>query len=234
MCQGSQSRLPDLGIPKQMVRVNGEPNIRRTHRLIGELADVRSITTVGWPRLARAVDSLVTIPDPGQCILDGIDQTRFLWSSGRVVVLLGDVVFSRAALAGIFSDERDLFFAGTSDLSTAGGEVFGFAASGLRAREEAVGALVSCPCRSVRYGGSQGGHLRRLLWWIQQCRGLRPLSNHQSVVGPDADQLDFDHEMTWCEELYLGIDDWTDDIDTPADLDQLPELSRCARSEEQC
>jgi hypothetical protein len=233
MCQGSQSRLPDLDRPKQLLEVAGEPLLVRTHRLVRELCPGAAITTIGRAALERASDVLVTLPDPGNCIVDGIEQTRWCWGRDRTVVLLGDVAFSRAALAGIFADERQFFFAGTADLSPSGGEVFGFS---VRDRVAAwVQHIVgTCPCREINYSKAQGGHLRRLLWWAQRELNLRPASNHQAVVGPKAEPVPLEEEQTWCRELYRVVDDWTCDFDTPTDLEKLPEISDCATAEERC
>lgn len=209
-----------LDRPKHLLPVAGEPILCRTQRLLEELEPAASIAVIGWPALARAAVSLVTLPEPGYCVLDGISQTGFLWGTGRVLVLLGDVVWSREALAGVVADNRRLFVAGTRDLSPSQGEAF---ALSFADREEVEVELATCPCRVSGTGSplgfrkAQGGHLRRFLWWAQRRRGLKP-----------------PRKQDWCPEIYHPIDDWTDDIDTPRDLERLGALSRCARAEQQC
>lgn len=60
--------------------------------------------------------------------------------------------------------------------------------------------------------------MRHLLWWAQKCHGMKP-------PPPPPRQ-------TWCPEIYLPVDDWTDDVDTPADVAHLGELADLARQEE--
>lgn len=224
MCQGEQRRLGRLGYPKQLVDVDGVPNLHRTVGLIlemGRMVDAR-ICVVGRnsDRLALALSGLCDereLPDPGHCILDGIAATADLWR-GRVIILLGDVVFSRAALAAIVDDERPLFFAGKKIADTTGenttGELF---ALSFAAEEHARIAILlgSVPCRTRDHGrepmryatGQQSGHLRYLLWHLQ--RGAR---------------------NPW-PAYFLAIDDWTDDIDYPSDIERLPDFNHWAKAE---
>lgn len=213
MAQGEQRRLANLGYPKQLVEVNGEPNLDRTLRLVRSSSPDVVVLIVGRSALGAGRPGLVTLADPGHCILDGIAQTADLWGEGRVVILLGDVVFSRAALRAIFDDDRPFFFAGTKVISESMGELFGVSFAPDR-HERMRHLLETVPCRfgangrPMRYAaGQQGGHLRRLLWHSQNG-DRRPQ-----------------------QRRYLEIDDWTDDIDEPADLDRLPDFTRWAKAE---
>ena len=230
MAQGQQSRLAHLDHPKHLLEVDGEPILGRTLRLLRELAPKATPTVIGWPALLCHAQSLVTLPEPGQCILDGIDATRFLWGSGRVLVLLGDVIFSRAALSNILADGRDLFFAGTPELSASDGEVFamGFAPAARKLLDE---LLRYAPCRfdgerRRQFPTQQGGHLRRLVWEAQRVRMGLELGERN--WHPQA------AETATSSDLYLVVDDWTDDIDKPSDVARLPFLSGCARAEKEC
>jgi hypothetical protein len=228
MAQGEQRRLRELGFPKQLLLVNREPIIHRMQRLVTELGDIgpEAIDIIGRVDMTRATwgarSCLITLPDPGFCVLDGIAQTTFRWKSDRILILLGDVVFSKAALQAILADKRPVFFAGTSDISASQGEIFAFSFV-QKQRGWVEDLLATCPCRvngagrRIVYPHRRGGHLRRLLFWAQKSRGLRPPPKQQ-----------------WCDDLYLPIDDWTNDIDKPADLARLPEWTRYAKAEEEC
>ena len=79
----------------------------------------------------------------------------------------------------------------------------------------------SCPCRvdgrrPRGFRQQQGGHLRRLLWHAQERHLLR-----SGISG-----------RLWHPDVYLPIEDWTNDVDTPADVARIPELARLAELEE--
>jgi len=226
MAQGEQRRLAALGHPKHLLMVGGELILWRTVRLVREFlgADV-AITVIGLPAHAASCAllnvELVTLEDPGFCVLDGMLAAQKHWGRDRdrTLVILGDVVFSRQALRAIVTDTRPLVFAGTTDVSRSLGEIF---ATSFVDRQDMLDALATCPCRvghngrrTVHYPRAQGGHLRRLLWWAMERRQLRPIVQ----------------QHTWHPDLFQPVDDWTDDIDTPGDLTRLPELESHVRSD---
>lgn len=222
MCQGQQRRLPNLTHSKHMLEVGGEPILSRTLRLLATHIGGASkcpVVVFGNKDLMPALQAgeraglrsplLAQFPAPGTCVVDGILAARAAWDwDGRTTILLGDVVWSSLALTAFLLDQRPLVFAGTPDISNSGGEVFGVSFTN---EKEMTVLTMSCPCRKVNFSIPQGGHLRRLLWHAQAQRGL---------VAPDG--------QTWHPDLYLPITDWTDDVDTPADVARLPELGqRC-------
>ena len=233
MCQGQQRRLPTVKGPKHLIEVDGEPVLARTLRLLAELLPQWDYTVrvVGPEPLAIAfrpgmgyVEHFM-LPDPGNCIVDGILAAQPWWApndhgvAGRTLVLLGDVVWSKAALGQVLADQRPVVFAGTSVLSPSEGEVF---ALGFDDSTGMKNLCMTCPCRvdgqRVRaFKMQQGGHLRRLLWHLQDTKFLRMTATRQS----------------WNPTVYLPIDDWTTDLDTPADLERLPLLTRACQLERQ-
>jgi hypothetical protein len=223
MCQGEQRRLAHLGHPKHLLEIGGETILGRTLRLVSELAwnTTRQPLVIGPARLAEVAAlhgaQQLELNKPGYCILDGICATIHRWLEGaagqRVTILLGDVVWSRPALEALLGDRRELVFAGTTNVSTSNGEIFGFSFTD---QLKVADLLRTAPCRlksgrrsePIRYSQPQGGHLRRLLWHAMQRKQLLPVVS----------------QHTWHPSLYLPTDDWTDDIDTPADVARLPEL----------
>ena len=230
MCQGQQRRLPDLKHPKHLLKVGDEMIVARTLRLIDQCRTAQygldghdqydSVSVLGPNGLARCgVPFVLELAEPGLCVVEGlIAASRYFGIVGRrTIVLLGDVVWSRAALEAVLADRRPIMFAGTPDLTASTGEVFALAFDD---PERVENLCRTCPCRvdGARrrlFAKQQGGHLRRLLWWTQDHFRLRP-----------------PHRQTWHPDVYLPITDWTDDIDTPADVARLPEFARCAEQEE--
>ncbi len=222
MCQGQQRRLAKLGYPKQLALVGDEPILHRTLRLL--LPFEVSPVVVGSPALidqARLIAGL-TLKDPGYCIIDGMERALAEMPTapaGRLVFLLGDVLWSRAALSALMTDQRPVVFAGTELLDKSGGELFGCAFA-----PEAVATLKKhlseAPCRyavgtgrrqPIRFSAMQGGHLRRLLW--------------QYMVDTPQAQLPGQRKK-WLPALYLPVTDFTDDIDDAGDLARLSEVAQ--------
>lgn len=221
MAQGEQRRLSKLGYPKQLIELAGETIIARTIRLVNEIVNAveihEHIAVIGHPVITEALRHqrhviTMTLGDPGKCIVDGLAATESIWSPiDCKTVLLGDVVYSRDAIAKIFADRHRLVFSGTSDLSESTGETFSMT---WNADGEMKELLRTCPCRVRKKGELVGGHLRRLLWHAMRRRRARN-----------------DPRVSWARELYIPIDDWTDDIDTPDDLRFLPKLDARIRAE---
>lgn len=213
LAQGEQRRLQDLGYPKHALQVGDESILGRTTRLLDERG--WPMTVIGPPTLRSCVAlhgaRLITLARPGFCVLDALANIPHLFDQ-RTVVLLGDVVWSRDALDRTLSCRRDLFFAGQP------GPIFVGVPSAANVRElfavgfseyehDLVKQLVfDAPCRKGSYDVNGPGHLRNLL--SAACRFL-------------------------AGDLLLAIDDWTDDIDTAADLTtKLPLLSQKVRADQ--
>lgn len=241
MCQGEQRRLADLGYPKQLVYIDGEPLLHRTLRqlrnhLCTHDADIYIVARHG-PLFHNACvigDAFATeLAFPGICIVDGIREVfdpkrvesmirmrdSYSMKIERWYVMLGDVAWTDDALAAFIQDDRDLVFAGTPDVSASQGEVFGLATRDPAYVRELAD---TCPCRIAPDGRvrtfrkQMGGHLRRLLW------------HAQTRLGPE-EQVKIGTARTWAPALYLPIDDATDDVDTPADVSRLPDLAKRLR-----
>lgn len=258
LAQGQQTRLQSvLDFPKQLVPLRGplgdkrEPRIlTRTLRQISELlAYNQHITTVvSWaeihqhyaahpiripnvpyngmnPEPLRYVPEFTSLVDPGNSSLLGlkkyIDQ-KVNHVSNRCVVLLGDVVYSWKCLDALLlgsgkgneplgAAQRDVrdkaVFAGTSNLSSSGGELWGVAWQ--THRKEMLETLHVAATKHPKVKDTyQPGQLRR--WWWE----VRDLSIARG------------------ERYYWPCDDYTMDVDTPADLLRLPAAAELALADD--
>lgn len=209
MAQGEQQRLAALGYPKQMVQVCGEPNIARTIRLLkaahGGACDITVVAraTVEWKALATSTGvSLRALPDTGDGILDGLRNSLAMWSKDAVtLVLLGDVVWTEAALqGGLTAEPRPLTFIGRSGPNTITGrpwpELFGLSIAPSAARRLLALLADKEAQRSDAWPG-ENGKLWSLVRTLRATRQI-PMS-------------------------MFEIDDATDDVDVPEDMEHLRE-----------
>lgn len=180
----------------------------------------------------RYYPDTMTLKEPGNSSLKGIDQAlRQLHDQAprdvhgsvrrrpdRTVVLLGDVVYSWACLRAILDvgPPHCMRFVGTSDLSRSGGELWGLSwtwEGESEMLETLARALTKHPPFDDTY---QPGQLRRWLWEV----GARRFE-----VADEAAEL---RQRPW----WTPIDDYTKDIDTPADLPKIPALSEAAQRDD--
>lgn len=240
LAQGQQSRLPSLEIPKHLLALPACKStiIERTLCQLALIDPQCAVTVVCDHPLKYTMDvagagvygrtgnviHLIThaLPDPGNSSLKGI--ARYLDTQigrGRcsdhpgfqTVVLLGDVVYSWDCLTAIMARPHwglhEFVFVGSPDLSRSAGELYGISwlAS---AHETMLGlldrALAKHPPSEDLY---QCGQMRRWLW-------------EADAIG-QADESHYPHApgRTW----YVPIDDYTDDVDIPYEVEHLPELA---------
>ena len=108
-------RKPEQILPanyKQQIVINGEAIIMRTVRMIEEYTDEPFVVIAegvmfSHPQLDRLTNKVMTLHYPGN-ILHGVWQLLQPGSRRNYTFLLGDVVYSKQALADILSyDERE-------------------------------------------------------------------------------------------------------------------------------
>lgn len=242
LAQGEQKRLPNLlGYPKQAVRLpwcGDTPLMARTLRQVRILDASARVTAIAGPMLqgileqASPPDSVefVQLPAPGNSSLKGI--ARYLEGTGygsdhdrdmeRVVVLLGDVVYSWQCLqvllgvVEVSGAQAPVRFVGTRDLTSSTGELWGIA-------WERVGApgmlngLSSALEHHPPFDDYQPGQLRRWLWEMNGRRG--------PWRSPD---LDCSPSVLAETGGYVAIDDYTRDIDLPEHIEMIPGISASA------
>jgi hypothetical protein len=227
MAQGSQARLRSvLGEqPKQLIELGGEPLIGRTLRYLdgrGAVTVYRHPGNAAWnafdlQRIGTGREIYTSLSLPGLCVVDGIGQAlahhAAHWPQEKLLVLLGDVAWSRPTLEALVTDPRPLVFCGWSPVTGSLGEVYGAAVAPhvLPLLSRACADHVA-ECRRIPYEGPQPGHLRRVLWALT--------SDSYRIEG------------TWRvpPSCWLEADGLTMDVDTPADLAELrllePELCK--------
>lgn len=242
LAQGSQTRLPELAIPKQLLPLpdcGNAPILERTFCQLSVIVPDARITLVASDAIiskalkfsASSSVTYCTLPDPGNSSLKGLDRylklNEDLENERSTVVLLGDVIYSWACLTKIFLMGEPLVrFVGSSDLSPSGGEIWGVA-WWLGARDTMMaaleGALAKHPPASVN-DTYQPGQLRRLLWAIDASQG--EIDDEVLVYSRDGDGL-FNarrRDRPW----FVAVDDYTMDVDIPEHLTLLGPSSTLA------
>jgi len=87
---------------KQLLKINEEPAIHRSARLFNEKGfEVNVVADAELLRLAGLVDVGITLAAPGDDLIVGLQNLLFEYfpPEERIIVALGDVIFSRAAVS---------------------------------------------------------------------------------------------------------------------------------------
>lgn len=138
MCQGLQERIGHLlNGPKQLIAVSDQETIfERTVRLLRS-SGVDEIVAVihpvpQWPPVLTKVNVPSYIQEaPGESVVGAIINVAHLWRP-RTLVLLGDVIYSPAAIRAIVGSSGPAFFGRRSGNQVTGkpfAELFGIAFS---------------------------------------------------------------------------------------------------------
>lgn len=141
MCAGNAVRMgEELGYSKQFIRINGEPIIKRTLRLLDELGEDYPFLVVkkGEEKLYGGKAIFVTLSEyPYMTLLGNIYRavnTVRLTESVQLTALLGDVCWSKPALRLVLERDATPFIAGRWEPSKVSGkpwdERFAIAGSG--------------------------------------------------------------------------------------------------------
>jgi hypothetical protein len=170
-------------------------------------------------RLATGAQiGVLTLTVPGNSALAGLQQVLPIggpYSERRSIVLLGDVIYSRDAMGKILHSDQEMVFVGTPNLAADAGEIFAVAWGPAQAAR--VKHMIDQSCfEAPRFSAYQPGQLRRILW---KAIGYVPEPKHFG-------------SYLIAEKCFLPIDDWTMDIDTPADLGKIDQIDRYAMVEE--
>lgn len=236
LAQGQQTRLPELGHPKQLLalpRAGGVQILARTLVILRELSPWANVTVVAKNELAASIATSCyweshELADPGNSSLKGVsrylDHRRDLMNLGALefepsmtTVLLGDVVYSWDCLATLLltPGPAGLAFVGTSDLSESAGEIWG-----IQWLPSADAAMTDWLKRALRrhppFPAYQCGQLRQWLFTARRAMQdeLRSVERGNAAVP------------------FVAIDDYTKDFDVPADLELLEDVSRAAADDD--
>ena len=130
LCAGDGERWNNyLGIPKQLIKFNSETLLARTIRLTKNLIHDAAIYVVSNDHLTQSPDAQVLKPANAGFTVETFLSTRTYWGE-QVIILLGDVFYSRTSIKTIAADNRSFSFygkVGNSKLGTsAHGEIYAF------------------------------------------------------------------------------------------------------------
>lgn len=205
-CAGEQTRWANyLGVPKHLAPTgDGEPLLHRTVRQALTISeDVHVTAPLNDPRYE--VPGAAVHPTGPVGKLGEYESSRAWWSTtGRTVLLLGDVYFTDEAIATVAAQESMGYwcfgrFAGSELTGKRYGEIF--AVSWWRGQV----AIIDKHLAHIRRLLDAGKSKRPPGWLLLRSMQHTPLNKH--VVS-----------RPWWKE----INDLTDDIDHPADWDRHP------------
>lgn len=193
-----------LGVPKHLVKVNGEPILHRTVRLLKEQG-IKDIYIVARSSRYQVNGTSIYRPKitPEWSDADSFLSSRELWNKeGRTIVLLGDVYFTEEAMKTIVSlkwREWRLFCRAEASEITGClyGECFAwsFWPEHLAEHEAALWRIVKL---------FKEGKINRNNGW----------EHYRAMIGRPDDKVRKPHIM---EGRYNEINDFTEDFDYPED-----------------
>lgn len=197
LCAGGGQRWNEhLDVPKQLIPFGGVPLLRRTISQVEARKDVGAIHCVTRDARITAEPHRTIHIAPTDSLAETIIASSPYWS-GRTVILLGDVFYSDEAVALIFKTATDLAFFGrpwpSAFVRCGHGELFG--ASIAEQAHHRLVSIASAVIAARRETGIPGN-----LWNIYQAAaGVAFGSSRRN------------------RRLLFAIDDYTNDVDTPAD-----------------
>lgn len=183
-----------MGSPKQLVKIGPESTLERTVRMLRQFG-VSEITSVCHdPRLAP--DGLNMFhPRAHRWTAESLLASSPLWS-GRILVLLGDVFFTEAALRRMIFSQQPIGVFGRSGPNRFNGRTHG-EIFGLTISADAAGAVRAAATKVIALtkGGAWGN-----LWDVYHVLTDLPIRS-----------AEVEHD------IFVELNDLTDDFDTPRD-----------------
>lgn len=200
-----------LGVPKHLIRIEGEPILHRTVRLLRKHG-VKDVNIVAKDRTDYAVaGAQVYVPllNPKNGDADKFLSSRALWGEvGKTVILYGDVYFTDDAIDQIVNSPRldwTLFCRpeGSEITGAKWGECFAFSFLPMHvpAMEKALDRIVD-------------------LWQVGLIDRNGGWELYRAMIGRKTAEIRRPHIMG---SNYSVIDDWTEDFDTPEDYNNFIE-----------
>ncbi len=199
LCAGDGSRWNNfLGLPKQLIPINGEALLHRMVRLCHE-HNITDISIVTHNKKLESDGATLFHPPLCRWTAETLLSTKEMWSS-RTTILLGDVFYTESAMKKILTTESPLQFFGRPSASnytfTPYGELFALCFSA-----ESVNTITNACCTVIADGVAGG---KGKLWQL-----------YRSIVGAELNQ----HHIE--KDFFFPIHDFTDDIDSPEEYEKV-------------
>ncbi|MDC0335345.1 NTP transferase domain-containing protein [Pseudodesulfovibrio sp.] len=195
LCAGHQRRFEGWAAPKQLMDISGEAVLDRTLRQL-ESNGVTDISVVAHDERLKRPDVGFFKPERHRWLAESLLSTRNLWQV-RTLILLGDVVFTDAAIAALVESTTSPLFMGRPGANQytmcPWSELFGAAFNKTDADHMGVVAK-----EGVAHG-LEGGPGKLSCIYAAHL-GVDPETMQHGDRPSDPDH-------------FLAIDDWTDDMD---------------------
>lgn len=209
-----ENGVPYLGVPKQLIEIDGETLLCRTVRLLGERADTMIVGPDARFAVAGAQLKKLDEPDPCRCEMSKFAATRHLWSpDGRTTIFWGDCYYTEAAMDTILGHAgEDVHYFRRPWPSTLTGHEWdeSFAVTFLPEHHAAVMAAAWHVAALLHAGKLPAVHIR--------THYARMLGLHDAYLDAVTALEHTPHQTV--------IDDETDDFDTPEDYERWNRLLR--------
>jgi len=208
LCAGEHKRWANyLGIPKQLISINGESLLERMVRLLRNKG-YYNIVIVSHDERLRLSNCGFFRPSSFRWIAQTLLSTYSLWTD-KTIILLGDVFFTERAINTITKSSRGINVYGRPNVSrftfTKYGEIFALLFD--KNNWDKIKAHAEIVCRDAGLGG------RGKLWEFYRSLAGYPLTEHKIE-----------------NEIFNTIHDLTDDIDDPAKYDRIIRIYTYATS----
>lgn len=208
LCAGDGTRWNNyLGVPKQLIPINKEPLLNRTVRLLCD-SGYDDIAIIAHDNRLNLDGCDFITPPRSRWTVETLLSTHSLWEE-RTLVLLGDVFYTKQALATIVSPRRSVQVYGRFGASlftfTQYGELF--AISFDENNHHKIKKHLMKACSHALSGG------RGKLWEFYRSLAGFPLNEHKRE-----------------EKIFTSIHDLTDDIDSPKEYHKIIERYSYAAS----
>jgi len=206
LCAGDGTRWDNyLGVPKQLIPINGEPLLNRTLRLLCDHG-YNDIAIIAHDNRLNLKGVEFFKPPQFRWTIETLLSTQPLWAE-KTIVLLGDVFYTNQALATILSSNQGVHVYGRHGQNlftyTPHGELFAISF------EENDHYKMKKHLNIARSDAFSGG--RGKIWEFYRSLAGFPLNEHKKPL----------NEQRKEDEIFISIHDLTDDIDRPKEYDKV-------------
>jgi hypothetical protein len=199
-CAGSGQRWSELGYPKQLFKIQGTPILERTITQLRE-HNVKPIIVTNDERL-MIMGVEVYKPSNTRWLVETIIDTQPLWR-GPMIGIFGDVIWTHEAMDTLCTTDGFRFLGREMTTSRKTGgcpELFGWTWSDHSANRLMMGLCVGLEDALKKDpDGANYNYMTGAIWQPYRAICNIPIDDHCKVDS----------------ELWLRIDDFTDDVDYP-------------------